>query len=273
MSSRSLVSSLVLSAMSERQNHTAGREAVISIRGLYKAFNNIPVLEGVDLDVYKGETVVILGRSGSGKSVLIRIIAGLLAPDAGVVRVMGQDIARLHKKQMRLLRLKIGFLFQGSALFDSMTVRENIEFSLVRHFKHLSEAELTRRIEEILDVLGLEHTENKMPAELSGGQKKRVGIARTLVLHPEVMLYDEPTGGLDPVTSVEINELINAVRKQYNTTSIIITHDLTCAKTTGDRLYILSDGKFIREGSFEDVFESKDERIKSFYDYNFITNK
>lgn len=259
--------------MSDPQNHTEDREVVISIRGLYKSFNNIPVLNGIDLDVYKGENVVVLGRSGSGKSVLIKIVAGLLAPDAGVVKVMGQNVHKLNKRQRRQLRLKIGFLFQGSALFDSMTVRENIEFSLLRHFKHLGARGVTKAIEDILEALGLEHTEQKMPSELSGGQKKRVGIARTLVLHPEIMLYDEPTGGLDPVTSVEINDLINEVRTKYSTTSIIITHDLTCAKTTGDRLCILSDGTFIKEGSFEEVFESSDQRIKSFYDYNFITNK
>ncbi|MDP4261286.1 MAG: ATP-binding cassette domain-containing protein [Bacteroidota bacterium] len=245
-------------------------EVVISVRGLYKSFEDIPVLEGVDLDVYNSENVVVLGRSGSGKSVLIKIIAGLLKPDAGVVKVMGEQVDKLKKKELRQLRLKIGFLFQGSALYDSMTVKENIEFSMVRHFKNMAASEVSKAIAEILDSLGLEHTENKMPSELSGGQKKRVGIARTLILHPEIMLYDEPTGGLDPVTSVEINELINEVQKKYNTTSIIITHDLTCAKTTGDRVLMLHDGKFIRQGSFEEVFDSNDERVKSFYDYNFI---
>ena len=258
--------------MPDTRNNTesVGRPSVISIRGLYKSFDNIPVLEGIDLEICKGENVVVLGRSGSGKSVLIKIVAGLLKPDAGVVRVMEADVNILQKKELRNLRLKIGFLFQGSALFDSMTVRENIEFSLVRCFKQMTPGEVTKEIRDILNALGLENTENKMPAELSGGQKKRVGIARTLILHPEIMLYDEPTGGLDPVTSVEINELINQVQKEYNTTSVIITHDLTCAKTTGDRLFILHDGKFISNGSFEQVFETSDERIRSFYRYNFI---
>lgn len=258
--------------MPEKQKNAGigNNEIVISIRDLYKSFDDILVLDGIDLDVYKSENVVILGRSGSGKSVLIRIIAGLLKPDGGSVKVMGKEVDKLNKKEMRQLRLKIGFLFQGSALFDSMTVMENIEFSFVRHFKNMNPGEVRKAIEGILETLGLEHTENKMPAELSGGQKKRVGIARTLILHPEIMLYDEPTGGLDPVTSVEINELINEVQKKYNTTSVIITHDLTCAKATGDRILILDDGKFIQEGSFEKVFSSGDERIKSFYNYNFI---
>lgn len=254
----------------QKNEGTENREIIISIHGLYKSFEDIPVLSGIDLDIYKSENVVVMGRSGSGKSVLIKIIAGLLKPDAGLVKVMGNEVDKLKKKEMRLLRLKIGFLFQGSALFDSMTVKENIEFSLVRHFKNMNAVEVRKAIEGILDTLGLEHTENKMPSELSGGQKKRVGIARTLILHPEIMLYDEPTGGLDPVTSVEINELINEVQKKYNTTSVIITHDLTCAKTTGDRLFMLHDGKFIRQGSFEEVFNSDDERVKSFYNYNFI---
>jgi phospholipid/cholesterol/gamma-HCH transport system ATP-binding protein len=246
------------------------KERIISVHELYKSFDDLPVLEGINLDVYKGENVVVLGRSGSGKSVLIKIIAGLLKPDAGLVKVMGQEVDKLGKRELRQLRLKIGFLFQGSALFDSMTVKENIRFSLVRHFKDMTAAESDKAIGEILDSLGLANTENKMPSELSGGQKKRVGIARTLILHPDIMLYDEPTGGLDPVTSIEINELINEVQKKYNTTSVIITHDLTCAKSTGNRVLMLNNGKFIREGSFEEVFNSNDERVKRFYDYNFI---
>ena len=259
--------------MSAKLTHriSGDKEVVISIHGLYKSFNNMPVLQGIDLDVYKSENVVILGRSGSGKSVLIKIIAGLLKPDAGTVNVLGREINRLTKKELRQLRLKIGFLFQGSALYDSMTVKENIEFSMLRYFKNISSKKVSEDISELLGVLGLDHIENKMPAELSGGQKKRVGIARTLILHPEIMLYDEPTGGLDPVTSIEINDLINEVQNKYNTTSLIITHDLTCAKTTGDRVCMLSEGKFLRAGSFDEVFASTDERIKSFYDYNFIS--
>jgi phospholipid/cholesterol/gamma-HCH transport system ATP-binding protein len=248
----------------------AAEEVVITIKGLYKSFEDLIVLKGIDLDVYKGENVVVMGRSGSGKSVLIKIIAGILKADAGIVQVLGREVGALNKHELRQLRLKIGFLFQGSALYDSMTIKENLEFSLVRHFKGISNNDVNRSITEMLESLGLEHTENKMPSELSGGQKKRVGIARTLILQPEIMLYDEPTGGLDPVTSKEINDLIKEVQSKYNTTSVIITHDLTCAKSTGDRILMLYDGKFIRQGNFETLFETADPRIKLFYDYNFI---
>jgi phospholipid/cholesterol/gamma-HCH transport system ATP-binding protein len=245
-------------------------EKVISIRGLYKSFGSNHVLRGIDLDVYKRENVVVLGRSGTGKSVLIKIIAGLLKPDAGDVFVLEKDIQRLNAKELRELRLKLGFSFQNSALYDSMTVRENLEFPIAQNFRHLKRSQINEAVEEVLEGVGLSQTINQMPAELSGGQKKRIGIARTLILKPEIMLYDEPTAGLDPITSIDINNLINEVQHRYHTTSIIITHDLTCAKTTGDRVAMLLDGKFIRQGSFDEVFASEDERIKNFYDYNFI---
>jgi phospholipid/cholesterol/gamma-HCH transport system ATP-binding protein len=245
-------------------------EKVISIEGLYKSFGDLHVLKGVDLDVYKGETVVVLGRSGTGKSVLIKIISRLLNADRGSVKVLGQEVGDLNEKELRNLRLKIGFSFQNSALYDSMTVGGNLEFPLVRNVKNLSRGEINKAVEEVLDSVGLLQTINQMPAELSGGQRKRIGIARTLIMNPEIMLYDEPTAGLDPTTCIEINELINEVKERYHTTSILITHDLTCAKMTGDRLAILLDGTFVSEGSFEHVFSNQDERIKSFYDYNFI---
>jgi phospholipid/cholesterol/gamma-HCH transport system ATP-binding protein len=243
--------------------------AAIYIRELYKSFDDNKVLQGINFDVCKGENVVILGRSGSGKSVLIKIIAGLLKPDKGIIKVLGKDITRLNKKQLKELRLNIGFIFQAGALYDSMTVKKNLEFSLIRGHKNLNEKQVNSEIESVLDAVGLLQTINQLPAELSGGQKKRIAIARTLILKPEIMLYDEPTGGLDPTTSIEINNLINDVREKYNTSSIIITHDLTCAKTTGDRIFMLYDGKFIREGTFEEVFKTNDPRIRSFYDYNF----
>jgi len=247
-----------------------GREAVIVIRDLYKSFGEKHVLQGVDLDLYKGENLVVLGRSGTGKSVLIKLIAGMLKPDRGSVMVLGQDVAALSEKELLALRLRIGFSFQNSALYDSMTVGENLEFPLVRNSKHLSRAELDNAIETVLSAVGLRETINQMPSELSGGQKKRIGIARTLILRPEIMLYDEPTAGLDPITSIEINKLINQVQEQFHTSSIIITHDLTCAKETGDRVAMLLDGKFVKQGTFEEVFETHDERIQSFYNYNFI---
>jgi phospholipid/cholesterol/gamma-HCH transport system ATP-binding protein len=246
------------------------REKVISIRGLYKSFGENQVLRGIDLDVYKGENVVVLGRSGTGKSLLIKIIAGLLMPDEGQVNVLGMEVETLDEKQLRVLRLKLGFSFQNSALYDSMTVGENLKFPLVQNSKHLSRSQIDNAVAEVLDAVGLSATSNQMPSELSGGQRKRIGIARTLILQPEIMLYDEPTAGLDPTTCIEINKLINEVQEKYHTSSIIITHDLACAKSTGDRLAMMMDGRFVREGDFEEVFATDDERIKNFYDYNFI---
>lgn len=246
---------------------------VIAIRDLYKSFGDLHVLRGIDLDVNKGENVVVLGRSGTGKSVLIKIISGLLTADRGSVKVLGQEVGELNEKQLRELRMKIGFSFQNSALYDSMTVRENLEFPLVRNIANLSRAEINKSVEEVLDSVGLSRTINQLPSELSGGQRKRIGIARTLIMNPDIMLYDEPTAGLDPTTCIEINELINEVKEKYHTTSILITHDLTCAKMTGDRLAMLLDGTFARVGTFEEVFNTDDERIKSFYDYNFTENQ
>lgn len=244
-------------------------QKVITIKGLTKAFDDFEVLKGVDLDLYKGENLVVLGRSGTGKSVLIKIISGLLRPDKGYVNVLGQEVDKLTPKQLDALRLKIGFSFQNSALYDSMTVKENLEFPLIRHSKEMSARDRSRIIDIVLDAVGLGQTINQMPSELSGGQRKRIGIARTLILKPEIMLYDEPTAGLDPITSQDINNLINEVQRRFNTSSIIITHDLTCAKATGDRIVMLLDGQFQRQGSFEEVFDTDDERVKAFYNYNF----
>ena len=245
-------------------------ELVISISDLYKSFYDNHVLQGINLEVFRKENVVVLGRSGTGKSVLIKIICGLLKPDSGLVTVLSKEVDKLHDKQLRELRLQVGFSFQSSALYDSMTVRENLAFPLVRNARHLSKKEVTQEIESILDDVGLAQTIGQMPSELSGGQRKRIGIARTLILRPQIMLYDEPTSGLDPITCIEINNLINLVKKKFNTTSIIITHDLTCAKTTGDKVAMLFDGKFIKQGTFDEVFNTDDERIQNFYKYNFI---
>lgn len=245
-------------------------EKAISIKGLYKSFGDLHVLKGVDLDVYKGENVVVLGKSGTGKSVLIKILVGLLKPDAGLVEVLGKQVDKLNQKELDALRLHIGFAFQSSALYDSMDVRQNLEFPLTMNFKNLSRGEINDSVEEVLDAVGLIDKMHQMPSDLSGGQRKRIGIARTLILKPKIMLYDEPTSGLDPITCFEINELINEVQEKYNTSSIIITHDLTCAKETCDRVAMLLDGVFVKTGSFEEVFEDKDERIQSFYNYNFI---
>jgi len=255
----------------ETAKHIIDRDcAVITIRDLYKSFGNNHVLKGVNLNLCKGENVVVLGRSGTGKSVLIKIISGLLKPDKGYVNVLGNEVDKLDNKALQDLRLKIGFSFQNSALYDSMTVRENLEFPLVRNMKHLSRKEVNISIDRVLTAVGLAQSKEQMPAELSGGQRKRIGIARTLILTPEIMLYDEPTAGLDPITCIEINNLINQVKEMFNTSSIIITHDLTCAKITGDSVAMLLDGTFVKEGTFDEVFASNDERIKSFYNYNFI---
>lgn len=245
-------------------------EPVIIIKDLYKSFEDLAVLKGVNLTVYKGENVVVLGKSGSGKSVLIKIIVGLLKPDSGNVIVLGQEVDKLSEKELNALRLRVGFSFQSSALYDSMNIRQNLEFPLTMNMKNLSKQDIANAVLEVLDAVGLENKMNEMPADLSGGQRKRIGIARTLILRPEIMLYDEPTAGLDPITCFEINKLINQVQKQFNTSSIIITHDLTCAKETGDRVAMFVEGKFTRVGDFEDVFDTTDEQVKGFYDYNFI---
>ncbi len=241
----------------------------IIIRDVYKAFGNNEVLKGVDLNLHHGENLVVLGRSGTGKSVLIKIIAGLLKPDSGTVHVLGKDVSQLEEKELNALRLQLGFSFQNSALYDSMSVMENLLFPLSRHRKQLSKADANHAVDSVLDAVGLLKAKRQMPSELSGGQKKRIGIARTLILQPRIMLYDEPTAGLDPITSTEINDLINEVQERYQTSSIIITHDLTCARYTADRVAMLLDGVFVKSGRFEDVFSTDDERIKSFYNYNF----
>ncbi len=251
--------------------HIDENTQVITVRDVSKSFGDLHVLRGVNLELYKGENLVVLGRSGTGKSVLIKLISGLLKPDSGTIEVLEEHVDELDEKELQQLRLKIGFSFQSSALYDSMTVRENLEFPLVRNKRHLTRAEINHEVEDVADAVGLLHTINQMPSELSGGQRKRIGIARTLILRPEIMLYDEPTAGLDPITCIEINGLINEVQEKYKTSSIIITHDLACAKSVGDRIVMLLDGKFEREGDFDQIFDTDDERVKPFYDYNFIT--
>jgi phospholipid/cholesterol/gamma-HCH transport system ATP-binding protein len=254
----------------KNKSDTVMGDPVISIDQVKKNFGGIKVLAGIDLTVYKGENLVVLGRSGSGKSVLIKIISGLLAQDSGKVRVLGEEVNRLSPERLQQLRLHVGFSFQNSALYDGMSVEENLQFPLVRNRRELSRKQVGEAVRQVLEDVGLPQTLHQMPAELSGGQKKRIGIARTLILKPDIMLYDEPTGGIDPITSVDINNLINKVKSQYNTTSIIITHDLTCARMTGDRVAILADGIIARQGGFDEVFDCDDPRIKGFYNYNFI---
>ena len=241
-------------------------EAVISINGLYKSFGlSNDVLKGVNLHVNKSENLVLLGKSGSGKSIIIKCLVRLIKADKGEIKIFGTDISTLNNKELNTVRLKIGFLFQNAALYDSMSVRENMAFPLKRHFKNLSDAEADKEIESVLESVGLLEAIDKMPSELSGGMQKRAGLARTLILKPAIILYDEPTTGLDTITSREIIELILDMQKKYNTSSIIITHDMTCAKLSGDRINILKDGVIHSEGSYEELEKSDDEWVRSFF--------
>lgn len=257
--------------MEETKQHIINKkESVIAIHNLYKSFGDLHVLKGIDFNLFKGENVAVLGKSGTGKSVLIKIIVGLLKPDRGEVLVLGRHIDQLGGKELDALRLRIGFSFQNSALYDSMNVYQNLAFPLTMNFKNLRKPEIDQAVEEVLEAVGLKSKISQMPSDLSGGQRKRIGIARTLILKPEIMLYDEPTSGLDPITSAEIIELINEVQQKYNTSSVIITHDLTCAKNTGNRIAMLHKGKFLKIGTFEEVFNSDNAQVKGFFNYNFI---
>ena len=219
---------------------------------------------------YGGRYLALFGGAGSGKSVLIRIIVGLLSYDKGSVVVFGKNINEQNRKELDKLRLRIGFSFQNSALYDSMNVYQNLIFPLTMNNKNLSKREVDYNVDEVLEAVGLRDKIYQMPSDLSGGQRKRIGIARTLILKPEIMLYDEPTSGLDPITCAEIIDLINDVQEQYHTSSVIITHDLTCAKNTSDRAVMLVDGEFLKAGSFEELFKMNNNQVKDFYNYNFI---
>jgi phospholipid/cholesterol/gamma-HCH transport system ATP-binding protein len=240
-------------------------KSVINIKGLCKSFGTNDVLKGVDITVKKAENLVMLGKSGSGKSIAIKCLVRLVEADKGDINVFNTDITKLDYRELNAIRLRIGFLFQNSALYDSMTVRQNLEFPLKRHSKNLSSIEVEEAITEALESVGLAESIDKMPSELSGGMRKRIGLARTLILKPEIILYDEPTTGLDTITSRGISELILAIQKKIKTTSIIITHDMACAKLTGDRLVILKDGIIEAEGSYETLEKSDDEWVRSFF--------
>jgi phospholipid/cholesterol/gamma-HCH transport system ATP-binding protein len=242
------------------------KERVITIRNLKKAFGNNVVLNGFDLDLYRGENVVVIGKSGSGKSVLIKCIIGLLTPDDGSIDVLGIDVAHIATAQLDMIRAKVGFLFQSNALYDSMTVKENLEFPLRRHWEHLSSHDAEELVLEALENVGLEHTINMMPVELSGGMKKRIALARTLILKPEIILYDEPTTGLDPVTGKEISELIVAIQKKYNTSSLIITHDMSCVRITANKIILLVDGKCGAFGTMDELKKSDEPHVKEFFE-------
>lgn len=241
------------------------REIVVEIANLTKSFGPLEVLKDFSLNLYKGENLVVLGKSGSGKSVFIKCIVGLLRADAGTIKVFDRDVTALSDIEMDEVRQDIGFLFQSGALYDSMTVKENLEFPLRRIKGHLKRKEIDAKIEEVLDNVGLLSALNKMPAQLSGGMRKRISLARTIVVDPKIILYDEPTTGLDPVTSDEISLLINDVQKKYKASSIIITHDIECARMTANRLIMLQDGKSYKEGTLAQFEKSTDSTIKLFF--------
>jgi phospholipid/cholesterol/gamma-HCH transport system ATP-binding protein len=240
-------------------------EVVIAIKGLKKSFGTKQVLKNISLQLHRGENVVVLGRSGMGKSVTIQCIVGMLKPDAGSLKVFGDEVAEMNDKELKELRIKVGFLFQSGALYDSMTVRENLEFPLTRVLKINDQNEINQRVEEVLDGVGLLDAIDKMPSDLSGGMRKRAGLARTLIVKPEIMLYDEPTTGLDPITSREISDLILEMQTKYKTSSIIITHDMECARIASDRVVVMNDGEYIAEGTFNELHHSKDKIVASFF--------
>jgi phospholipid/cholesterol/gamma-HCH transport system ATP-binding protein len=241
------------------------RQAVIEIKLLRKSFGDQEVLKDISLDLYDGENLVILGKSGSGKSVLIKCLVGLLNADSGIIRILGQNVPDLQSKELSMIREKIGFLFQSGALYDSMTVRENLEFPLRKTKGIFTKEQVDQKVLEALDHVGLTDELDKMPSQLSGGMQKRVSLARTIVTNPLIMLYDEPTTGLDPVTSEEISVLINDVQKKYKTSSIIITHDIKCALLTADRIIMLKDGEIYKEGTPESFKNSGDVFAQSFF--------
>ncbi len=240
-------------------------DTVIEIEHVKKSFGNKIVLKDVNLKISRGENVVVFGKSGSGKSVLIKCLVGLIECDAGKINVLGNDIGELEISELNVVRKKIGFLFQGGALYDSMTVKENLEFPL-RGEKQLSKRQIDDLVIEELGNVGLPDAANKMPSELSGGMRKRIGLARTLILKPEIILYDEPTTGLDPITSKEISRLILDIQKKYTTTSIIITHDVECARLTANRIVVIHEGEFIAEGTFQELSKSTNDFVRSFFE-------
>ena len=243
----------------------SNKEPVIEIKNLKKSFGVQPVLTDLSMQLFNGENLVVLGKSGSGKSVLIKCIVGLMRLDGGTINVFGRNINDLNTDELGKLRQKIGFLFQSGALYDSMTVKQNLEFPLRRIKKYMSAKEMADKISEVLENVGLADALNKMPSQLSGGMRKRISLARTIVVDPQIMLYDEPTTGLDPVTSGEISELINDVQKKYKTSSIIITHDIKCALATANRMVMLTDGEVYKEGKLNDFEHSSDPLIKAFF--------
>jgi phospholipid/cholesterol/gamma-HCH transport system ATP-binding protein len=251
----------------EKELSVSKNAIVASVHNLKKSFGDHKVLNGISLELHQNENLVILGRSGTGKSVLIKCMVGLIQPDSGEMEILGKNYKDLNADELNALRLQIGFSFQSSALYDSMSVRDNLEFPLKRNLGIFDKSKLDSLVQEALHNVGLERAIDQFPAELSGGMKKRIGIARTLILKPKIMLYDEPTAGLDPITSSEINNLILQVRDKYNTSSIIITHDISCARVTSDRIIALVNGANKAEGTFEELKLLHDPDMDPFFNY------
>lgn len=243
---------------------------VVVVENLTKRFGNLTVLNKISLNVKRGENLVVFGRSGQGKSVLLKCIIGLMKPDEGNIYINGQDITKLSISELNKLRKNIGFLFQSSALYDSMTVRENLAFPLKRLFPEMTQKEIEDKVRSTLELVSLENAIDKMPSELSGGMKKRIGLARSIITDPQLMLYDEPTTGLDPITTKEISDLILTLQKKLNMTSIVVTHDLMCAEIIADRAIFLKDGKIAYEGSINELTNSDDPFLKNFFSHEFI---
>jgi phospholipid/cholesterol/gamma-HCH transport system ATP-binding protein len=241
-----------------------GKAPAVSVRDLHKSFGTQKVLNGVSLAVRRGETLAVLGRSGTGKSVLLRLLIGLEKPDSGSVRIHGRDTVDLTLDQMAEIRKKMGFLFQHAALYDSLTVEQNVAFPLQHHKKEMSEAERADRVNKLLTEVGMDRDINKMPSDISGGMQKRVGLARALALDPDILLLDEPTAGLDPISSAEIDELVLKLQQEHDMAAIVVTHDMNCAKTIADRSALLNDGKVVIEGSFDDLEKSDDKFVREF---------
>lgn len=249
----------------ENSTHNSGTESAIIIKNLNKSFGKNHVLRDFNMEVKKGESVAVIGKSGSGKSVLIKCIIGLIKPESGEINVLGNSVTTLNRKELDHLRVKVAFLFQSNALYDSMTVRDNLEFPLRRHWVTTSKKEVDDLVMEALTNVGLAQTVDMMPSELSGGMRKRIALARTLIMKPEIILYDEPTTGLDPITSREISSLMVDIQKKYNTSSIIISHDLSCVELTANKIVMLIDGKNYAQGTYEELSKSDDVKVKNFY--------
>ena len=246
------------------QANEAGRAPVVAVENVYKSFGPQRVLNGVSLTVSRGETLAVLGRSGTGKSVLLRMIIGLQIPDSGAVRIHGQDIAGLSLDQLSAIRKKIGFLFQHAALYDSLTVEQNVAFPLQHHRNGMSNSELSDRVRKLLAEVGMDGHFDKMPSDISGGMQKRAGLARALALEPDILLLDEPTAGLDPISSAEIDELVLKLQAEHQMASIVVTHDLHSAKTIADRLILLNQGNVTAEGTFQELHGNDDPFVREF---------